>query len=78
MGPCETTMGQEVMQPQSLTATSELHHIIGQLEDRLSPVLRPSNTLKEVGKAEQEKSELMQELGYLKNRLNYLLERLHV
>lgn len=68
----------EVSQPQSLKATKVLHNLINQLEDKLIPVLRPTNTAKETATPEPVKSELMQELGYLQNRLNSLLERLHV
>ena len=64
--------------PKSLQATKVLHSLLNQLEDKLNPVLRPSMPQADAKNPEPVKSELMQELGYLQNRLNSLLERLHV
>jgi hypothetical protein len=68
----------EVVQPQSLKATKVLHNLVNQLEDKLNPVLRPNSSAKDGATPEPVKSELMSELGYLQNRLNSLLERLHI
>jgi hypothetical protein len=75
----ETAKVAEVSQPQSLKATTVLHNLINQLEDKLLPVLRPSNnSAKDAASPEPVKSEIMQELGYLQNRINSLIERIHV
>ena len=68
----------EAPQSQSLKATKVLHSLVTQLEDRLAPVLRPANGTKETANPEPVKSELMQELAYLQNHLNFIIERLHI
>ena len=69
---------QEVPQPQSLMESQAIHQLLTRLEEKLRPVLRPSGADKAAATAEPVKSELMQELGYVQNRLNDLLNRLHV
>ena len=65
-------------QPHSLAKLEMLHGLINRLEDKLSPVLRPLSAAKEAAVPSEIKSEVMQELGYLENHLNSLIERLHV
>ena len=77
MYPDNTTSEMEVKsQAQSLMETQAIHTLVTQLEEKLRPVLRPNNL--EDAVPEQVKSELMQELGYVQNRLKSILERLHL
>lgn len=68
----------EASGPVSILAIKTVHNLISQLEDRLSPVLKPHNSAKELSKPEDSKSNLMQELGYLSSHLDSILDRLHL
>lgn len=64
--------------PVSILAIKTVHNLINQLEDRLSPVLKPHNSVEELANSEDSKSNLMQELGYLSSHLDSILDRLHL
>lgn len=64
--------------PKSLQAIKILHGLINQLEERLKPVLRPTLPQAAGTNPEVPKSELMQELVYMENHLNSIIDRLHV
>lgn len=76
----KTGVSEQVMEtPVSSTATEKIDRLLSQLESKLVNVLKPDNTAKEVSSSpEQSKSNLMSDLGYIQNRLNSILERLHV
>lgn len=61
----------------SIVAVKRVHDLLSRLETKLKPVLRAENVAKE-STPPQSNSPLMEELGYVQNRLNSILDRIHV
>jgi len=67
----------ESSKPQSLMQVGKIGSLISELENVMHPILKPDSPM-EAKAVSEIKSDLMQELSYIENRLKILLSRIHI